>query len=322
MKPAAVQQPFLQTFFAHKHFGTALVAILAVPLLLLNNPAVALITAGSLTLALNRPILSVPTSYGKWCLQAAIILLGFRLNLETLWTLSASYTWMVASYVILTLAGGILLGMWLRADKISAQLMSAGTAICGGTAIATVAPLLDAKPNQMAVALAVVFLLNALALFTFPTIGAWLEMSELQFGLWSALAIHDTSSVVATAAIYGDQAAEVATTVKLGRTLWLIPLVFAISLMAGRKEAQMRIPGFVLLFVLAAAVGSIIDLPALLVSSTGTISKALLVAALFLVGNQLTRETLSNIRGRVLIHAVVLWLIVVPLTAYVIMATT
>jgi uncharacterized integral membrane protein (TIGR00698 family) len=321
MKEATAQSSVIHSFLNSRYLGPGLAAVLLPLLVFTGNPALALICAGCLTLALNRPLLDVPSSYGKLCLQTAIVLLGFRMNLETLWSLSASYTWIVAAYVIITLAGGLVLGMWLKSDRTTAQLMASGTAICGGTAIATVAPLLDARPNQIAVALAVVFGLNAIALFTFPAIGAWLEMSQLQFGLWSALAIHDTSSVVATAAIYGDQAAEVATTVKLGRTLWLIPLVFAISLFGHRKEATMRVPGFVLLFVLAAGIGSVIDLPSIVTTSTGTLSKALLVCALFLVGNELTRETLRNIRGRVLIHALLLWAIVVPTTAYLVLQT-
>ena len=186
----------------------------------------------------------------------------------------------------------------------------------GGTAIATIAPLLRVRPNQIGVALAVVFILNAFALLTFPLIGERLGMSQLEFGLWSALAIHDTSSVVATAAIYGDYAADVATTVKLGRTLWLIPLVFGISLMTHSDDAKLRVPGFIILFVAASAFGSIVTLPEMVLSAVGMLSKSLLVVALFLVGAELSRETLAQIPGRTVLHAVLLWVIVVPVSCF------
>ncbi len=286
------------------------------PLLYVGNPALALLVGGALALTMNRAPVALPASYGRLTLQAAIVLLGFRLNLETLWSLSASYAWAVALYVVLTLSLGLMLGRWLRSDATVARLIAVGTAICGGTAIATIAPLLRVRPNQIGVALAVVFILNAFALLTFPLIGERLGMSQLQFGLWSALAIHDTSSVVATAAIYGDYAADVATTVKLGRTLWLIPLVFGISLMTPSDGAKLRVPGFIILFVAASAFGSIVTLPEMVLSAVGMLSKSLLVVALFLVGAELSRETLAQIPGRTVLHAVLLWAIVVPVSCF------
>lgn len=286
------------------------------PLLYVGNPALALLVGGALALTMNRAPVALPASYGRLTLQAAIVLLGFRLNLETLWSLSASYAWAVALYVVLTLSLGLMLGRWLRSDATVARLIAVGTAICGGTAIATIAPLLRVRPNQIGVALAVVFILNAFALLTFPLIGERLGMSQLQFGLWSALAIHDTSSVVATAAIYGDYAADVATTVKLGRTLWLIPLVFGISLMTHSDGAKFRVPGFIILFVAASAFGSIVTLPEVVLGAVGMLSKSLLVVALFLVGAELSRETLAQIPGRTVLHAVLLWAIVVPVSCF------
>lgn len=286
------------------------------PLLYVGNPALALLVGGALALTMNRAPVALPASYGRLTLQAAIVLLGFRLNLETLWSLSASYAWAVALYVVLTLSLGLMLARWLRSDATVARLIAVGTAICGGTAIATIAPLLRVRPNQIGVALAVVFILNAFALLTFPLIGERLGMSQLQFGLWSALAIHDTSSVVATAAIYGDYAADVATTVKLGRTLWLIPLVFGISLMTHSDGAKLRVPGFIILFVAASAFGSIVTLPEVVLSAVGMLSKSLLVVALFLVGAELSRETLAQIPGRTVLHAVLLWAIVVPVSCF------
>ena len=308
-------------------------AVIALPgLLLFGNPALALLVGGAIVLGLDRHLFAAGGTISKYCLQAAIVLLGLRLDLGTLWQLSASYSWAVAAYVLGTLALGLAAGRMLAVEAPSAKLIASGTAICGGTAIASLSTIVRAQPHQTAVALAIVFLLNVVALFSFPAFGRYLDLSQLQFGLWAALAIHDTSSVVATAALYGEEALEVATTIKLGRTLWLIPLVFALSLYEhameqaqAKREAgsqpgigasmpRLRIPGFILLFVLAAALGSVLPLPVLMTDGAGLLSKGLLVVALFLVGTELTRATVRQIRGRVLWLALGLWVCVAPLT--------
>lgn len=300
--------------------GALLLLAALVPLLWFGNPALALLAGAAITVAANRPLLPFAGRGAALCLQTAIVLLGFKLDLNTLWSLSAEYTGAVAVYVLTTLALGLLLARLLAVESPTGGLISAGTAICGGTAIATLSGVVRAQPQQTAVALGIVFLLNVVALMTFPAIGRALELSQLQFGLWSALAIHDTSSVVATAALYGEEALEVATTIKLGRTLWLIPLVFVVSLVQARTEVaqgeapRLRIPPFVLLFVAAAAAGGAVQWPAPLIEIAGLLSRSLLVAALFLVGMQLTRSTLRGIRGRVLWQALGLWLVVAPLT--------
>lgn len=292
------------------------------PLIYVGNPAVAMLVGGGLSLMLNQPVVERSSQLSQYCLQTAIVLLGFRLSLDTLWQLSASYTWSVAIYVLLTVAAGIALGRLLKVEGPSSQLIAAGTAICGGTAIATLSPLLKAQPQQTAVALAIVFLLNAVALFSFPAIGAYLDLSQLQFGIWSALAIHDTSSVVATAALYGEEAAEVATTLKLGRTLWIIPFALAASLLQRQGGTRLRVPGFILLFIAAALIGSLLPIPETLTAAAGVLSKGLLVAALFFVGLQLTRGTIASIRGRVLWQSLLLWSCVVPVTLVAIMGLT
>jgi uncharacterized integral membrane protein (TIGR00698 family) len=270
----------------------------------------------------NQSLFGNAAKLSKLCLQTAIVLLGFRLNVETIWTRSADSACLTTGYVICTVAVGLALGMMMRVQPVSAQLIASGTAICGGTAIASLSPLLGARPHETAVALALVFLLNVVALFLFPVIGHWLDLSQLEFGLWSALAIHDTSSVVATAGIYGSEAQEVATTIKLGRTLWLIPAVFIASLVGQRGNAKLRVPGFILLFIAAAGVGSMVTVPDVLVAGASMLSKGLLVAALFLVGTELTRSTLGEVRGRVAWQAILLWLIVAPLSLFAILMLT
>lgn len=295
--------------------GWVLCALAIGPLLFFGNPAVALLVGGVIALTLDRAPFPRAAVLGKYSLQAAIVLLGLKLNLETVWQLSATYTWGVALFVLATLGAGFLLSRALGSERIPSSLITAGTAICGGTTIATLSPVIGARAHETAVTLSMVFLLNVVALFTFPLIGHWLELSQLEFGLWSALAIHDTSSVVATAAIYGDEAAEVAATIKLGRTLWLIPVVLGASLLSPASgTAKVRVPGFILAFIAATALGTILPLPATVGSIAGQLSKLLLVCALFLVGCELTRSTLRRIRGRTFWLGILLWLAVAPLS--------
>ena len=299
----------------------ALLCLVLLPVLVwYGNPAVALLAGGAVALGLNQRPFDDGSRWARLSLQSAIVLLGLKLDLQTVWSLSAEYTALVAGYVLLTLAAGAALGRLLAVETPSARLIGAGTAICGGTAIATLSAVVRAQPQQTAVALAIVFLLNVVALVSFPWIGRALELTQVQFGLWSALAIHDTSSVIATAAIYGEEAAEVATTIKLGRTLWLVPLTFALSLIVSRNDGdgaavpRLRIPGFVLAFVAAAALGSVWRMPAVVPETAGTLSRWLLVVALLLVGTELTRTTVRRIRGRALLLALLLWALAAPAT--------
>jgi uncharacterized integral membrane protein (TIGR00698 family) len=289
-------------------------ALVLVPLILNGNPAVALLVGGAIALLLDRTPIQQAGFLGRCCLQTAIVLLGLKLQLDTVWALSASYGWGVAVFVLSTLGIGLWLGRLLKAGTVPTQLLSAGTAICGGTTIASLSPVIGAKAEDTAVTLSLVFLLNVVAMLLFPLVGHWLELSQVQFGLWSALAIHDTSSVVATATIFGDEASEVATTIKLGRTLWLIPLILGASLLAGRGDVRLRVPGFILMFLLATAAASFLPIPDPITHLAGVVSKALLVCALFCIGTGLTRSTVRQIQGRVLWHGLILWLIAAPLT--------
>lgn len=273
------------------------------------NPALALL--GTLVVRLVTNVNPVPRSgqLSKLSLQTAIVLLGLTMGLGQLSSVSSTYGVAVATYVIGTLLVGILFAMLIKLRSEETDLISAGTAICGGTAIATLSPLIGARAEQVGVAMALVFLLNAVALFSFPTIGHSLGLSQEQFGAWVALAVHDTSSVVATAAIYGERAAEVATTVKLGRTLWLIPLAFAASIFYRRGQAKLRVPMFVLLFVVAALIASVVDFPAGLTDMVKVVSKSLLVVALGLIGLDISRDTLANLSLKSVAYGVTLWIL-------------
>lgn len=289
--------------------------LLPLPVLLyLGNRAVALLVGSTLSLLANKKLVPQSEKIGKYALQAAIVLLGLKLNATTLLQLSADYSLLVTVYVLGTLAVGTGIGFLVRNDSVSSQLISSGTAICGGTTIASLSPIIQARPDQTAVALTLVFLLNAVALFVYPYIGELLSLTQEQFGIWCALSIHDTSSVVATGLIYGEESGAIATILKLGRTLWLIPLLIVASMMQREAGAKVRVPLFVMLFVLSAMMGSYFELPALLISGASMLSKGLLVVALYCVGMDITRQTLGQLRGAPLTQGILLWLLVSPVT--------
>ena len=285
------------------------------------HPALALGIGALLAVGFNAELLKGSSNWGKLCLQAAVVLLALRLDIREVTQVSGQYLPLVAGYVLLTLAAGLLIGRLLRTDAVGAQLLAAGTAICGGTAVASLAPVIGATAAQIAPVMALVFLLNALAIVALPVVGSALDMSQQAFGLWVALAVHDTSSVLGTAAAFGTEALELATTVKLGRTLWLIPLLIGWSaVVSARSQAggggKVSVPGFVVLFVVVASLNGMIDLPAAVASGAGVVSKALLVAALFCIGLEMRRSTLRDISPRLLAHALGLWLLVLPTTWY------
>ena len=303
------------TLQRHLTAPQTLLAIAALPVLLwYGNPAIGLLVGAALSLSFNKAVIPHANTLGKQALQTAIILLGLKLNASQLLQISADYSVLVTGYVLMTIAVGLALGLLLRNQKKSSQLVASGTAICGGTTIASLSPVIGARPEQTGVALTLVFLLNAIALFSFPAVGKYLALTQEQFGVWAALAIHDTSSVVATAALYGEDAATVATTVKLGRTLWLIPILLIFSILEQRGSAKLRLPLFIVFFVLAASLGSLVELPVQLVSAASVASKSLLVLALLCIGTEITRATLKELRGAVLVQGLLLWAIVVPVS--------
>ena len=293
-----------------------LIAVALVPIVYMGNPALALLAGLTISITLDRSPIAGGSIYGKYLLQTAIVLLGLKLNAAQLLDISGTYALPIAGFVCVTSVIGLLLGWFIRSDRSTNALISSGTAICGGTTIATLSPIIAARPEQTGAALCVVFLLNAVALITFPAIGTWLNLSQEQFGVWAALAIHDTSSVVATAQMYGTKAAEIATTVKIGRTLWLIPLIVIASLVVGAQQSKIRIPNFVFVFVGASLLGSWVGLSIPATMLVGDIASALLVVALFFVGTEITRQTLKSLRLTTVLHGVALWLLVIPVVLW------
>ena len=251
-------------------------------------------------------------SVSKKLLQYSVVGLGFGMNLhESLASGKEGMTFTIIS-VIGTLAIGMLIGRkLLKVDRETSYLISSGTAICGGSAIAAVGPVIKAKPANMSVALAVVFVLNAIALFIFPSIGHWLDLSQQQFGTWAAIAIHDTSSVVGAGAAYGEEALEIATTIKLTRALWIIPLALATSLIFKSKDSKITIPWFILYFIIEILLNTFIfdSVPQVGIVVSG-IARRFLTLTMFFIGASLSMDVLRAVGIRPLIQGVLLWIII------------
>ena len=210
--------------------------------------------------------------------------------------------------VIGVMALGVMVGYWLSLNRKTSYLIASGTAICGGSAIAAVGPVLKANENEMAVSLGVIFILNAIALFIFPPIGHLLDMTQQQFGTWAAIAIHDTSSVVGAGLAYGPEALDIATLIKLTRALWIIPLALATMFIFREKGSKISIPWFIFLFILAMVINTYIALPEALTGVLVWIAMRGMVVTLFLIGASLSLATVKQVGVKPLLLAVILWI--------------
>lgn len=273
----------------------------------LISPPIALLMGLVLAQFIGHPYLHLNHKATHILLQVSVVGLGFGMNVTSAMKAGKEGILFTIVSIIGTLVIGYLMGKFLKIDKKSSYLISAGTAICGGSAIAAVSPVIKAEEKQISVALGTVFILNSIALFIFPIIGHALNLSQTQFGLWSAIAIHDTSSVVGAASKYGTQALEVATTVKLARALWIIPIAFLSTFLFKNKGSKVKIPYFIGLFVLAMIVNTYIPFVQNFSHYLTGIAKAGLTLTLFLIGCGLNRKLLMSVGFRPLIQGVVLW---------------
>lgn len=273
--------------------------------------AMALIAGMLLSVSLGNPFLDLTRQNTSRLLQLAVVGLGAGVDLLVIAQVGVSSIAYTAVGIFFAIALGLLFGRVLSCPPNTSLLIAAGTAICGGSAIAAVAPTIRAKPQEVSIALAIVFLLNAIALIIFPAVGHSFALSERAFGLFSALAIHDTSSVVGAAMRYGDHALDVATTVKLTRALWIVPLTIAIGFLwnRGDKSAFLRAkrPWFIVGFVACAALVTFVPSLKAPGETVAHVAKRLLVVTLFLIGASLTRETLKAVGIRPLILGIALW---------------
>jgi uncharacterized integral membrane protein (TIGR00698 family) len=275
----------------------------------LISPPLALLGGLVYGVALTHPFHVESKHLARFLLQASVVGLGFGMNLHEVVRVGRSGFLYTALSIALVMLLGLGLGYLIHVGKKSSFLISIGTAICGGSAIAAVGPIAEAGEEEMAVSLGAVFILNSVALFVFPVVGLALHMTQTQFGLWSALAIHDTSSVVGATARYGATALAVGTTVKLTRALWIVPLSFLTAVIV-KSKARIQWPWFILLFCLAALLNTLVPLfkPAFAVlSHLGRIG---LTVTLFLIGTGLNQETLKKVGVRPLLQGLTLWIIV------------
>jgi uncharacterized integral membrane protein (TIGR00698 family) len=287
----------------------------ALCLMLGASSALALLTGIFLALAVGNPYLEKTKKLTHRLLTLSVMGLGAGMNLNVIGKVGAQgigYTWVG---ICTTLFIGIALGKILNTQRDTSLLITSGTAICGGSAIAAVAPTIGAKSHEVSVALGTVFLLNAAALLLFPWLGHQFHLTESQFGLWSALAIHDTSSVVGANLVYGPHALEVGTTVKLARALWIVPLTLAIGFFYARTDKnetteKPKRPWFILGFLIAAALVTWIPSLQPLGHVIETVAKRTLVLTLFFIGTNLTPATLQSVGIRPLIQGVLLWIMI------------
>lgn len=293
----------------------------------LITPAIALFLGLIFAFTLGTPCPKFNKKLSKYLLQASVVGLGFGMNLhQSLKSGADGMAFTVASVVIVMVAG-VLIGRWMHINAKSSYLISSGTAICGGSAIAAVGPVIKAGENEMAVSLGVIFILNAIALFVFPPLGHFFGLSQTQFGTWAAIAIHDTSSVVGAGDAYGPQACELATLIKCTRALWIIPLAF-FTMWYWRKrnraeagpKGRVAIPWFILLFVLAMVISTYV--PDMLDSAGAVagfqtfckvlvaIAKKALVVVLFAIGASLSLRVVRQVGAKPLLQAIMLWIII------------
>ena len=275
----------------------------------LVSPPAALAMGLVFGLAFPHPYDWQAKKFSKFLLQASVVGLGFGMNLHQVLKAGSSGFVYTALGIGFALLAGTGLGASLGVKRVPAFLISTGTAICGGSAIAAVGPITQASDEEMAVSLGTVFVLNSVALLIFPAIGAALKLTQSQFGLWAALAIHDTSSVVGAAARYGAEALAVATTVKLARALWIVPLSIGTAVVRGAK-AKIQWPWFIGLFCLAAVCNTYVSAGAQVYGIAVKVAKIGLTATLFLIGSGISVATVKRVGHRPLLQGIILWVLV------------
>ena len=274
------------------------------------TPAIALFAGLAFALTAGQPYPKFSKKTSKYLLQFSVVGLGFGMNLYA--SLQSGKEGML--FTIVSVFAVLALGMWLGKrlliDRKTSYLIAAGTAICGGSAIAAVGPVVKADDNQMSMSLGTIFILNAIALFIFPPIGHLLGLTQEQFGLWAAIAIHDTSSVVGAGAAYGETALEIATMVKLTRALWIIPITILTMFLFKQKGAKITIPWFILFFILAMVANTFLSLPEALTRSVVWAAKQGLTLTLFLIGAGLSRQVIRQVGIRPMVQGVLLWIFI------------
>ena len=290
--------------------------ILVLCLLSVVSPPIALLLGVIMVNVFGNPFVAFNHKAITYLLQFSVIGLGFGMNATTAFSAGKEGFLLTVFSIFSTLLLGTFLGKWLKTDRKTSHLISCGTAICGGSAIAAISPVIKSNENQTSIALGVIFILNSIALFAFPFIGHQLDLSQKEFGLWCAIAIHDTSSVVGAANKYGAEALQIATTVKLARALWIIPislLTAAIFNKSRSKETKIKIPYFIGLFIVAMLFNSYVPATAVIAPYIVNIAKIGLTITLFLIGATLNINTLKSVGVKPLLQGIFLWIFIAGL---------
>lgn len=286
------------------------IAAFLICLLPVVTPPVALLLGLILAQLMENPFLHLNHKATNLLLKISVVGLGFGMNIFSAMQAGREGILFTVVSIISVLIIGVLAGRFLKIDKKTSFLISAGTAICGGSAIAALSPVIKAEEKQISVALGTIFILNSIALFLFPVIGHVLHLSQSQFGLWCAIAIHDTSSVVGAASHYGAQALQVATTVKLARALWIVPVAFFTAFFFKTGAKNISIPYFIGLFILAMIVNTYVPFIKPLIPYITALAKTGLTLTLFLIGSGLSFKVLKSVGLRPLIQGVGLWVLI------------
>jgi uncharacterized integral membrane protein (TIGR00698 family) len=271
------------------------------------SPPIALVLGLIVANLFGHPFLELNHKATNYLLQFSVVGLGFGMNVHSAVSAGKEGFLFTIISIVSTLVLGTFLGKWFKTEKKTSHLISCGTAICGGSAIAAIAPVIKSNEKQTSVALGVIFILNSVALFLFPAVGDWLDLSQKEFGLWCAIAIHDTSSVVGAASKYGPEALQIATTVKLARALWIIPVALITAFIFKNKSGKIKIPYFIGLFILAMIANTYMPQMASVTPHLVSISKIGLTVTLFLIGAGLNRTVLKSVGLKPLAQGILLW---------------
>ena len=283
--------------------------VLAFIALIIGSPLAALLLGISFTLLISSNEELILKSTGTKLLQIGIVILGLTISSSGAINLTTKYFPYISLFVIVIFLVGLIASKILKIDTKLSMLLVSGTAICGATAMVAISPLIKAKPKDLLTSLGVIFIFNAIAIAILPIIGNNIEMSSEQFGSWMALAVHDTSSVIGASMSFNDNSVETATTLKLGRTLWLIPLIIILGVVnKNNKSTKSIFPMFVLAFILAIFAGNLLNFDEQVLAILKNISSIFLVGAVFCIGTQINLMSIKVINSRIIIFALLLWL--------------
>ena len=288
-----------------------LILISIISVAFFHNPIISLSLGLILGFFIKDNLKVCISNVGSMPLQIGIILIGFSISFKTFTDLLTNYFPIISIFVVITFLLGLLIGRLFSLDKKFIYLISSATAICGATAALAISSIIKAKPNQISLAVFIIFLMNAIALALFPIIGSFLGLTDMQFGLFSALAIHDTASVVGSGFLYSDEAGEIATTLKVGRTIWIVPLIALIAFMENEKRSLnlKDLPKFIILFFIVIVISNIFTLPGQIYEISKLLSIVFINIGIFFIALQSKVEQINDSTS--LIYPILLWLTIV-----------